>query len=370
LIDTSLKGSLTLDAAKAWPLLIASDGFSDIGTPNAPMFAGLGDQRYTRNEKRGGQILAAERPFGQGTIVAFGDTAVLQDSSVAYGYGYISSLFDYLTKSKRWNRTVWFYWVSLFGAIFVFIAMLNKYSVKYAIVCILIICISSVVDGALRQGKRVTSQVQSDIIVIDNVHAQSFLKHDKENSISTVIELLSREKDCLVLVGDAFEIIGCTKVHGLVMISPKAALSHTERNQLVGFVSNGGRLLYASGYYESILHKQWLETFGCKISSKTLGANQQIPECLSSYPLPPKKVESWAMELKGDWNVIAKSYDLPFIAKKKIGAGTVCVFSDSYAMLNKGLRNGDYVSPEAFNFYKKLFEDVFFDPSTVGDIRK
>jgi hypothetical protein len=80
----------------ARPLLIGSCGYSDAGDASNAADGFLGDRRFSRGERVGDLVLAAGAEYGDGRIVAFGDTSFLQNIGIAYSYPLIDNLFAYL----------------------------------------------------------------------------------------------------------------------------------------------------------------------------------------------------------------------------------------------------------------------------------
>lgn len=355
----SVGGSLTLDKSVAWPLLEAADGFADLGTPNAPMFAGLGDQVYSQNEVRGGLILAAERPFGKGTIIAFGDTAFLQNSTTSRNFCYLASIFEYLTQPAYLPRGATFVKVGLACSIMIVGSLIVRFSAIYAVVSLTFLFMAIALFSTLKTAGEIISDLDSNVLVIDNSHGEVIRAHDEDRGINILLDFLNKGTSCLTLVTNAFDSIDAKSTQSILLLAPSGSLSSGEQQKLIQFVSDGGLLVYASGYYEAIVQNHWLDNFGCRITAVTLGAGQQVTLKDRKYQNIPALVEAWGMELSNDWKPIVTCFDEPICASRKFGKGHVFVFSDSYALLDGAMGFGtNSINADCFNFILGLTKDL------------
>ena len=81
----------------ARPVLIGKTGFSDAGDIYNEADGYLGDMSFNRGERVGDLTLAAEARSGKGVYLAFGDTTLLQNTSLAYSAPFIDNIFAYIT---------------------------------------------------------------------------------------------------------------------------------------------------------------------------------------------------------------------------------------------------------------------------------
>lgn len=357
-IGISVGASLSVNNKTMVPLLMAYDGFSDQGTPNAPMYAGLGDQIYTPNETRGGQLLAVECPYGKGKVIAFGDTALLQNMSVVRNYAYIASLFEYISRPWHWIHSTWYNIVNLIGSVFVILLIVISLSWRYAVIYVLVILVSTVTGTTLKSEQQIIAQLNTDLVVIDDVHGQRFEKYDRERGVSEIMEILDRDQSSLVVVANAMSAIATGNVKALIMIAPEAGVSSREETAITNFLVAGGQMIYSGGYYESIACSNMLKKYGCDILPIPMGAGQNLSVLPVNYPSTVNLSESWRMRLTDEWESIVNCYGYPICALRNYGAGVICVISDSYAIQNMSLVNGSVISKKNYEFYKQLLRDI------------
>jgi len=354
----SVGGSLTLDPWAARPLLVAADGFADQGTPDAPMYAGLGDSAYTPNETRGGLVLAAERPLGRGTILAFGDTAFLQNSSVAQNFAYLSSLFDYLIQ-PRWHRAGAILRYAALGASWILLGLVVARRAAGAAAlgtAAFVICTGLATTN--RSEAAAVQRLQSPITVIDNSHGEVFRYHDESQGNRVLEEILERTSDSLVVMTNAWRALPAGRVTTLVLLAPRGAFTPGEQDQLVDYVDQGGRLVVASGYYEAQPHADWLRRFDCEITPLVLGAGQQIQSTSADSPGPPRVTETWGLNLGPEWDSAVTCFDRPIIASRQFGNGRVGIVADSFACLDGALAVGRSIQPDSFHFFSDWLTDL------------
>lgn len=354
----SVGGSLTLNKAHSWPLLEAADGFSDQGTPNAPMYGGLGDSVYTPNETRGGLVLAAERPLGDGTILAFGDTALLQNSSIAHNFAYLSSVFDYLTQ-RRWHRgAAILNGCSLIAGFLVVAMLFVRRSAGFALACIAVYTVPAWYSTTLRNEISVIHSLKKEITIVDDSHGEVFRHHDEEKGSRVIESLLERTSSTLVLTTNAWRSLASGRVATIVLLAPRGSISPAEQDQLVQFVERGGKLLLASGYYEGQPHAEWLTRFDCQITPLVLGAGQQISVESTRYESAPLVNETWALSLGPDWDTLVSCYNHPVIASRSYGQGRVGVIADSFAILDGTMQTGKMINAESFRFFSQWLSEL------------
>jgi hypothetical protein len=354
----SVGATLDLTGWSSLPLVEAADGFSDLGTPNAPMYAGLGDMSYTENEVRGGLILAAERTLGRGAIVAFGDTAFLQNASIAHNFTYIASLFSYLSSSGNGGRTARLVPLAIASACAAIASLLVYFSTVYASSCIALAIITPIVASTYRPKHEIVQAATGMLTVIDDSHAEVTRNHDHELGSGTIIDMLGATTPCLTLACNAWDVIDAESLQCIVLLAPRGALSDREKAQLLEFLDRGGRVVFASGYYESKSHADWLRSLECTITPVTVGAGQQIDVVDSKYTAEPNIVEAWAMDLSGKWHVVCKCFDRPIAAYRDYGKGRIYVISDSYMLLDGAMSVGTHVNPHCFAFVNALIKDL------------
>jgi hypothetical protein len=352
----SVGGSLEYDKWAAWPVLVGGDGFSDRGTPDAPMFAGLGDQQYTENEIRGGLALAVERPYGHGTVLAFGDTAFLQNGSISQNFSFVASVFKYLQRPHWRVDTVYSRWSELFAACTAIAVLTVTYSSRFAVVCVLLLLANGVYGGTLDSDRRVASGLNANLLIIDDCHGQNISQYDSKNGISMFVDVLNLYSDHLVLTTNAFDIDRMANVHGVVLMAPRGCLSIAEQAKLLEVVAKGGSLVCTSGYYESLMHREWLNELGCEITGKTLGAGQQVSAVDRRANAIPSIAEAWAMDLSSAWWPTITCYGLPVVALREYKRGRVCIVSDGHMFLNETMGSDKEIRQANYLFSRNVLD--------------
>lgn len=366
-IGYSVGASLSIDSRVCFPLLIASDGFADRGTMNARQIAGLGDMRYTINEVRGGHVLAAERPIGRGTVIAFGDTAFLQNGSVTRNFSYIAGLFDYLTTHTKGENVGLKRLVSLAACVCGFVLTLIQFRF------VQVACYSLAILGCMLTSsyylteQSVIRRFQQPFIVLDKSHSPSFSHDLPASNVSALTDILDLATTAMVIESDAFDILQDhdnalgQRLHGVVMLGEKSALSPNETSSLLAFVARGGRLLCSAGFYERRSCQLWMSQMGCAISSVPIGAGQNIHVNNVQLPGSPLLVEAWDLEIGSEWAVMVTCFERPVVAFRTFGDGRVCIISDAFALLDNQLQGGESnkVDASSFLFYRELFAKMF-----------
>jgi hypothetical protein len=358
----SVGGSLSLDWRVAFPLIIAADGYSDRGTPNAPQLAGLGERAYTANEPRGGLVLAAERPFGKGTIIAFGDTAFLQNSSVQQHFVYCASLFDYLSLHGHHQSSA-LQATCVIATCTLVLALIIRFSLITIAACLVLVAFDAFAFTTRASDAKLLERMEGPLVLVDNRHAIGVWRDEISNRISACLDLISGSTDSLVLATDALTVLSDPHERGsvdaIVLVSPEVPISERHRHALVDYVEEGGRLLVACGFYESRIHDRWLHPFDCEISPQSLGAGQNVVLEQSSFGFAPAIGESWKLELGPAWSVIVSAFKHPIIAVRDFKSGRVCVISDSLALRDRFIQveNAGQMRSESFTFYGALLRD-------------
>jgi hypothetical protein len=362
----SVGASLNVDPLVARPVLEAADGFSDQGTPDAPMYAGLGDMAYNDNEPRGGHVLGAERALGRGVILAFGDTAFLQNSSVASNFAYIASIFEHLTRPARGTTPGAYYRIGLLFSLALIIGLVCQFSFPTALVSVALSLSAIWMQSTLTSDEEVIRRLNADLALVDDSHAELFRYHDTQKDLQTFLEILDRQFPALTLVSNAFEVIDDRSISTVILLSPQAGLSSSHQGRLTDFIRQGGALLYASGYPESVKHQAWLANLGCRISAMPLGAGQDVSVVDKRYRSVLKVMEAWNMELSSEWSHLLHCFGKPVAARRAFGAGRVVAIADGLAMLDGALSLGSTTNPDSYNFISSLLEDLRVDAAVLG----
>jgi hypothetical protein len=354
----SVGGSLTLDKRVSRPVLEAGDGFADQGTPDAPMIAGLGDMSYTTNEVRGGLVLAAERPYGNGTVMAFGDTAFLQNGSLVRNFTYVASVFEFLTRRRGVLDTMSFMSLALLCGTIAACSLAFRFSWKYAIACVALGVASIVLSGALKGSYQVIRDLHCELAIIDNCHGEGLKPYDRDKNAGIIANLIDRTTSLLTLETNALEAIDASRVRGILLFAPRGAFGSAQQNRLVQFVLGGGGLLFASGFPEAEPHAPWLRKFGCRIAPVPLGAGQQVSLVDKSYGHTPRITETWGLELSNKWRSVLTCYERPVVALRDYGAGRVCIVSDGSALLDGAMGSGSHTNKDSFIFFSRLLDGL------------
>lgn len=367
--QVSVGASLTIAGLVTRPLLVAGDGFADRGTPDAPMHAGLGDMVYNDNEVRGGLVLAAERSFGRGKVIAFGDTALFQNGSIATNFAYIAALFEYLTRDAMLTDTVAVRLAMVASGVVIAITLAFNFSLRDGLACIVLLVATSTLHNLERSHRDIVSELDTDLVVVDDCHGEMFQSHEKEKSIHTVQDIIEHETACFPMCSNALSLLDLPQVKCIVLLGPRAALTDGEQQRLIQFVSQGGSLILAAGFYEAREHQQWLNRFGCRVSPIVLGGGQQVTVQVPRFGKGPNIVEAWALDLEGDWRRIITCYEKPVVASRTYGRGRICIISDSFVLLDGNMGEPERVHPESRTFLSEILHELALSktvPSNTG----
>lgn len=351
-IGYSVGASLALDWKQAYPFIKAHDGFADEGTPNAPYYAGLGDQRYNENEIRGGLMLAAERTYGNGVFLAFGDTAFLQNPSIVHNYGYLDALFRYLTCPRV--RSVhelrgWTQWLAVAGLT---LSSAWFFSLRRTILALVLIVVSHETVGAQIPKMDTLSFLADDSVVIDDLHAEGYERHNPDRSLNVLTNLLADSTDCIALEGNALHAIEFKHPRAVLLLAPRGGLAREEEASLLQYVRRGGHLILSAGYFDARTQATWLEKIGCRVIPLVLGAGQGVRLEDESYGAAPPFSEAWAVEASDDWEIIVTCFEKPVVVRRTLGKGRVFIIADSYAFFDNTLSiDNSNTYEDAYRFY-------------------
>ena len=116
----------TLQAGwNARPLIAGRWGWSDVGDETNGV-AMMGNREYDPGEKLGDLILAAEKPYGLGKIIVFGDTSGFTNGLTVGCHAYTSRLYAYLASSVSTCQALWRQLLGLCLAVLLLILVLQR----------------------------------------------------------------------------------------------------------------------------------------------------------------------------------------------------------------------------------------------------
>jgi hypothetical protein len=140
-----------------------------------------------------------------------------------------------------------------------------------------------------------------------------------------------------------------------VTMAPSIPYRAAERQALVRFVKEGGLLIVASGYEEGRGSAALLAEFGFGIGSTPLGAAHASRTSFDGTGLLMN--EAWPVESSAnDVTVLAESWDVPFIAMRRVDRGAVLVIGDSRFLSDDHLESPERAVDVNIEFFRKAIE--------------
>jgi hypothetical protein len=351
-IQTVVGASLEI-AYGARPLLIGKTGYSDAGDPDNAEDGFLGDMRFSRGERVGDLILAAESRYGMGKILAFGDTSFLQNTTLAYSYPLIDNLFAYLAENDSETDSG--------QAADSRISAASGQAADSGL--------SAASGQTAASGSTVASgppvpaaSVYAPTCLIDAGHMPSF-KIDKSGDAADGFIASVLRAGMIPYVSRSSELSrGIEKTRNLklvALVEPASALAEEDMLALRNFVENGGAIMLFGTYRSPEATRSLFARFGFSFENLPIGrvSPAQDPEmafwnaCPLLYQEPPAAYAPETESLVEIWG-----YEV--VVRQKIGQGKVYAFGDGDFIKNKNLESVDAYRKGNIDFIGALLRDI------------
>ena len=352
--------SLTLKYP-ASPVIIGRYGWSDLGNiNNAPGY--LGDRIYSTNEYTGDLVLAAERTYGRGKILVFGDTSFLQNSPVAASYPLIKIALAHLAPKNFILLRLFLPFLFLAPVLYLSLwGNTLKYQAHHWSLPLLLILFSVMLclgyllgsDTRFYDPASTSSRAKAGI---DTTLYPGFFRDDWDQSnrgIGGLKNTLYRNNLLpYLLYGSAWQDLNTFNY--LFIIAPNKIMNRRQADAILKYIQKGGNLICASGFehkkeMQELLHVLGLDIKNIPLSTLTGTDTDRGIRFISAWALQTRKVSNLKHTvLCTAWN------KYPVIIQVEAGKGKAVFISDSHFFENRNLEEG--YSIYAFNqdFFRKV----------------
>jgi hypothetical protein len=339
----------------ASPLIIGQYGWSDPGNlKNKPGY--LGNRKYETNKPTGDVVLAAERKYGQGKILVFGDTSFLQNSPISIAYPMIELCLSHLLSKKialvRFLIPCFF----MLAAFFLLVGGKIFKLTSGAFIPVMILLIISLIwlgffIGSDQKFFNLPSRTKFLRAGIDKTFFPDFYQDDWESfdrNIGGLKNTIYRANvlPYLIYQSDNRQL---GKLDYLFILAPNKKITPTEAQKIIGFVRKGGLLVVAGGFehreqlLEILMHLQ-IDIQNTPLSFLSEKDNTSGIRFVSAWPLINVG--------RKDFKVLcADLYNNPLIVELNEGKGKLIFVGDSYFFENRNLE-------KKFSYYKSNYEFV------------
>jgi hypothetical protein len=401
----SIGASLSLDSWKSKPLWVGRAAFSDQGNI-LKGDARLGDMKYSRGEQFGGLILAAERKYGKGKVLVFGDTSSFQNNPLLYTYPMISNIFAYLSNGQH-HPSLYKSGIVLV-LFFLFSFLLSLKLIKFdlnEIHLILPLVLSLFIIQYVPARYNISKNTPENLALIDFSHFNSSsirFKKGMDDHLFALSQTLIRNGywPSVMRNWDEEKI---QKSRLFIIAGPRKIISPRETRETLEFINQGGILILSTGWFNRKSVKCFNESLNFSVENILLGSAHlshsyfniinewpkdgnapEIWETLqtgdsgNSSKIKEKSIsyddrsttesyynpdvilrESWALDLKHkDWIPLISAWGYPVCSLRQYGKGWILVISDSRFLNAENLETENYSSSKNIHFLSQILHSI------------
>ena len=302
--------------ANVKPLLIGRNGYSDRGDVANVSDGYLGDMSFSRGERVGDLILAAESSYGKGRFVSFGDTTFLQNTVLAYSYPLIDNLFAYLVQ-----------------------------------------------DSSVDSGQELSEQTAyASFCYIDASHVPSFDLDKSGNGVDGLIANILRAQMMPCVIFERGELIPALAENAkiLIIIEPALRYNTQEKEALNRFIAQGGLVILCGGNASPDATKKLASHWSFAYENMPIGriAPEQNPAMAfwNAYPLFNVQIsDSVAFPSASLMDVWGNSV----ITRQEMDQGSLYMIGDGDFLKNKNLEDVDTYREGNIEFLTRILADNF-----------
>lgn len=352
-IGVSVGASVRLLDHRAHPLFIARYGFSDTGNYNNALDGYLGDRTYRTTEPLGDIVLAAVAPLGEGKVVVFGDTALLQLGSLVYCQQYIADLFRWAAHG-RVSLFPWGLLLLLSLAVTWWIARYEKWRALTLLPVVLSVVLAIGIGEYLLASTFGDHEYSGRFAYLDHAHVslvvhQGYVEHDGDYYLADNLV----RNGYLPVAQKKFDEKVLQKASLMMSAAATRPFSKKETRLIDEFMKEGGQVFIASSDCTRHATEDFLESYGITILDIPLGSIQpeNNSEKIITYHTNP--VSATASE---GGRVLLSAFDNRYAValERGVGKGKLTVVGDYGILFNAVLEKQDWASPENILFLKKL----------------
>ncbi|MBD3179730.1 MAG: hypothetical protein GF417_09050 [Candidatus Latescibacteria bacterium] len=361
-IQTSVGASLYVGYS-AFPVLIGKYGYSDWGNYLDVDRAYLGDYEYNHGEQLGDVILVAGSYYGDGRVLAFGDTSPFQNASIAYSYQYILNIFSWLSGEATAGQYYLRILLSILLLLSAIILALQLNRTEVFILFPVVMLVSLIASSILNQSQADTVRLNDSAVFIDYSHGETFnYQSSTENSVDGFITNILRNGYICYLIRD-FSNSRIENGEILVLIAPTESFSNKEIEYIRNYVSHGGLLIINTGYPYRDAVQPLLTEFELDILNLPLGPVPYIEEDPTAHMMEPKFVDCWPImsfndESESFFSVELGENEYDLVVFRKYEEGGILLISDSEFLLNHNLESLNKYWPGNIKFLKDIFDEM------------
>lgn len=355
----------------ARPLLVGRWGWSDPGCDAllTNVF------RWEAGERLGDVVLAAEQPWGRGTVIVLGDEACLTNEGNVRGFEWTGRLLSYLAHrwanpQALWRQCVTFLLLALLlGLVSWQPRPLTLLAVAWTLSGSLALC-----DTASRSASRVVPDgrllvggdgaARAGLAYIDGSHLEAYSDTDWGFDATNGLALTLMRNGYLTLRMPEVSRERLERAAVVVSIAPARGFTPAERQELKTFVERGGLLISTVGAEEAGPSAPLLADFGLRVplspvptrgqgrEPQPMGRFRSLYLNAKDYGRGDYKVGvvfhvGWPVEAEGkDSEVLVHGErDEPIVIARKVGDGRIVLIGDTGFAMNKNL---EYIGGEPF----------------------
>ncbi len=353
-IGISVGASLRLLNHKATPVLIARYAYSDRGNRNDALSKNyIGDRIYNTNEALGDIVLAAESQIGDGKVIVFGDTALLQMGSLVYSQRYVADLFRWAVHGESLS----FPWGLLLVLVLTYTwwaAKSRKKSFGFVVSIVISSALAIIASESILSSFYGDHEYNGRIAYVNHAHA-SLCDHDgfsKDDGDSYLVDNLVRN-GYIPMAWKKFNRKALQKSALMISMAAAKPYSQEECHVLDEFMKNGGQLLLLSADRCTHATKDFLKSYGIEILPTPLGAiaPENNSEQIQMYNVNPLSVDGLQ---QGEIRCTAFEKEYTVAVERQVGEGKLTMIGDCGLFFNGWLEKRDWSSPANINFLQKL----------------
>jgi hypothetical protein len=362
-------GTLIRTGAMTRPLVVGRWGWVDPGGDAAV----TGAYRLESGEELGDLVLAAEQPYGKGTVIVLGDGRSLTNEGMVFGYPLVGRLLSYLA-NRPWSPQA--LWRQLLGLVLCLVLVGLLYwcldPPNLGLVSAALIASLTIVSAANRKvgqvvpdGRVLADRDAADcrqLAYIDASHLEAYNETDWGFDAVNGLSLTLMRNGYLTLALPAMTREHLERAAVLVSMGPARRFSASDRKLLRQFVQSGGILISTVGAEEARASEGLLADFGLRVPASPVPTrgSQREPEPMGrfrtlflnaqDYGAGDYKVgvlfhAGWPVE--GGTEVLAYGRDdRPIVVCRALGQGKLVLIGDTGFAMNKNL---EYVGGEPFD---------------------
>jgi hypothetical protein len=345
--------------APARPLVVARAGFSDAGDASAPQRAYLGNWYPDRGlEQEGDLILASVASVGNGVVLVYGDTSILQSTSFSDSWSGVAGSIAWLRDDRSSDppRSAWLGVLAVVAAVAGVVAWQSSRATRLeAAVALLVVAGAVWASGARDATNRSRWHRElprpSGVAWFDVRHGSPLSRvGDADDGVSTFFRALTIAGK-LPLFWHASDAAVAPRRGDVVVVGPGGApLADDELRQLEQAVRTDGIDLVVVIDHRDTARSDALTTLGgVRTTTLPLGRCPGATTVLGAAP--PSLHSAWGLvTTSDDCRPLIEAWEKPVITERRLGAGRVIVISDRQFVANENLARGKYVDRESAEF--------------------